>query len=143
MLNMPQRNANATARPVRIRVVVCSSVCERLYDALLTVLVVGWKIQLSPAPLKMSRYASSGLWPGGSTITPPSANATNAGRTRTAVPPARCPQLVLVAAGRRAGRRQRAPAADIEFLDQDSRTLDKAFREQPPPLRVGRLGVVV
>ena len=36
-------------------VVVCSSVCERLYDAVLTVLVVGWKIQLRPAPLKMSR----------------------------------------------------------------------------------------
>ena len=35
MLNMPQRNANATARPVRMSVVVCSSVCERLYDALL------------------------------------------------------------------------------------------------------------
>ena len=31
MLNMPQRNANATASPVRISVVVCSSVCDRLY----------------------------------------------------------------------------------------------------------------
>ena len=55
MLNMPQRNANATASPVRISVVVCSSVCVRLYADVFTTLVVGWKIQFSPAPLKMSR----------------------------------------------------------------------------------------
>jgi hypothetical protein len=30
MLNMPQRNAKATARPQRISVVVCRRVCERL-----------------------------------------------------------------------------------------------------------------
>ena len=33
MLNIPQRKANATARPVRMSVVVASSVCERLYAA--------------------------------------------------------------------------------------------------------------
>jgi len=36
-------------------VVVCRSVWERLYADVFTVSVVGWKIQLSPAPLKMSR----------------------------------------------------------------------------------------
>src|SRR5438477_449284 len=35
MLNMPQRKANATASPVRISVVVCRSVCERLYAEVL------------------------------------------------------------------------------------------------------------
>ena len=33
MLNMPHRNANATARPVRIRVVVTMSVCWRFTAA--------------------------------------------------------------------------------------------------------------
>ena len=37
MLNSPQRNANATARPVRISVVVRISVCWRLYAELLTI----------------------------------------------------------------------------------------------------------
>ena len=55
MLNIPQRNANATARPQRISVVVCRSVCVRLYAAVDATFVVGWKIQFSPAPLKMSR----------------------------------------------------------------------------------------
>ena len=55
MLNIPHRNANATASPVRMSVVVCRSVCERLYAAVSTTFVVGWKIQFSPAPLKMSR----------------------------------------------------------------------------------------
>ena len=55
MLNIPQRNANATARPVRMSVVVRRSVCERLYAAVSTVSVVGWKNQFRPAPLKMSR----------------------------------------------------------------------------------------
>ena len=35
MLNMPQRNANATASPVRISGVVTSSVCWRLNSALI------------------------------------------------------------------------------------------------------------
>ncbi len=55
MLNIPQRNANATASPQRISVVVCSSVCERLYAEVEAMSVVGWKIQFRPAPLKMSR----------------------------------------------------------------------------------------
>ena len=55
MLNMPQRKAKATASPQRISVVVCSSVCERLYADVGTRLVVGWKNQLRPAPSKMSR----------------------------------------------------------------------------------------
>ncbi len=54
MLNIPQRKANATASPVRISVVVCRSVWLRLYAAVSAVSVVGWKIQLRPAPLKMS-----------------------------------------------------------------------------------------
>ena len=55
MLNIPQRKANATARPVRMSVVVCSSVCERLYaGGRAGVFVVGWKIQFRPAPSKMS-----------------------------------------------------------------------------------------
>ena len=33
MLNIPQRNAKATARPVRMSGVVCRSVCEMLYAA--------------------------------------------------------------------------------------------------------------
>ena len=55
MLNMPQRKAKATASPQRISVVVCSSVCERLYAEVSTRFVVGWKNQFRPAPLKMSR----------------------------------------------------------------------------------------
>jgi hypothetical protein len=55
MLNIPQRKAKATASPVRMRVVVCSSVCDRLYAAVFAMSVVGWKNQLRPAPLKMSR----------------------------------------------------------------------------------------
>ena len=55
MLKRPQRNANATASPVKISEVDCSSVCCRLYEAMLAESVVGWKIQFSPAPLKMPR----------------------------------------------------------------------------------------
>jgi hypothetical protein len=39
MLKRPQRNANATASPVRISGVVVSSVCVRLYAAVWFVLV--------------------------------------------------------------------------------------------------------
>ena len=55
MLNMPQRKAKATARPVRMSVVVWRSVWERLYAEMSRMFVVGWKTQLSPEPLKMSR----------------------------------------------------------------------------------------
>ena len=39
MLNSPQRNANATASPVRISGVVVSSVCVRLYAGVVFVFV--------------------------------------------------------------------------------------------------------
>jgi len=39
MLNRPQRNANATASPVRISGVVVSRVCDRLYAAVWFVFV--------------------------------------------------------------------------------------------------------
>ena len=52
MLNMPQRNANATASPQRISVVVCSRVCDRLYADVFTTFVVGWKIQFRPGAVE-------------------------------------------------------------------------------------------
>jgi hypothetical protein len=56
MLNMPQRKAKATASPVRISVVVWSSVWLKLYAAVLeTSVLVGWASQFSPAPLTMSQ----------------------------------------------------------------------------------------
>ena len=56
MLNIPQRKANATARPVKISVVVCSSVWLKLYAAVLaTSVFVGWASQSRPAPLTMSQ----------------------------------------------------------------------------------------
>ena len=51
--------------------------------------VVGWKIQFRPAPLKMSRYARSGLWPVASTTSPPIRNAISAVSSGTTMPPAR------------------------------------------------------
>ena len=54
MLNMPQRNANATASPVRISVVVCEQRLREVVGAVSAVSVVGWKNQFRPAPLKMS-----------------------------------------------------------------------------------------
>ena len=55
MLNIPQRKAKATASPVKMSVVDWSSVWVRLYPAIeVWTLVVGWKIQFSPAPSKMS-----------------------------------------------------------------------------------------
>ena len=54
MLKRPQRNAKATASPVRISVVVCSSVWLRLNGVEADrVRGPGWKNQLSPAPSKM------------------------------------------------------------------------------------------
>ena len=37
MLKRPQRNANATARPVNVSVVAMSSICWRLYASLFTI----------------------------------------------------------------------------------------------------------
>ena len=54
MLNMPQRNANATARPVRISGVVTSSVCCRLNSAVTRASPsTHGKNQFSPVPSKM------------------------------------------------------------------------------------------
>ena len=54
MLNRPQRKANATARPVKISVVVRRSVCCRLKAAASRSLpVTQGKSQLRPVPLKM------------------------------------------------------------------------------------------
>ena len=60
MLKRPQRNANATARPVRMSVVVRISVCWR-FSAALKRSPPGWlwwtqgKSQFRPVPLKISR----------------------------------------------------------------------------------------
>ena len=56
MLNRPQRNANATARPVRISGVVRISVCCRLSAAIVrsSALVHG-KSQFRPVPSKIAR----------------------------------------------------------------------------------------
>ncbi len=55
MLNRPQRNANATARPVRISGVVMISVCCRFSAATIrsSALIHG-KNQFSPVPLKIA-----------------------------------------------------------------------------------------
>jgi hypothetical protein len=54
MLNRPQRKANATASPVRISVVVMSSVCCRLKAAFSRSMPpTQGKNQLRPVPLKM------------------------------------------------------------------------------------------
>ena len=54
MLKRPQRNAKATASPVRTSVAVISSVCCRLKAALSRSFpVVHGKSQLSPVPLKI------------------------------------------------------------------------------------------
>ena len=56
MLKRPQRNANATARPVRISVVVRISVCCRLLAAFARSRpVTHGKNQLNPAPSKIAR----------------------------------------------------------------------------------------
>jgi hypothetical protein len=56
MLNSPQRNANATASPVRISGVVLTSVCCRLSEAAMrSSSLVHGKSQLSPVPLKIAR----------------------------------------------------------------------------------------
>ena len=55
MLNRPQRNANATARPVRISGVVTISVCCRFSAAIVrsSALIHG-KNQFRPVPLKIA-----------------------------------------------------------------------------------------
>ena len=54
MLNMPARNANATARPTRSNDVACSSVCWRLPAAVArSDPVTHGNTQLRPVPLKI------------------------------------------------------------------------------------------
>ena len=90
MLKRPQRNANATARPVRISVVVRTSVVWRLNAAVVRSLpVTQGNSQLSPVPLKISRYVESGFFPVVTTITrPPRRNATSVVMSAVASPPA-------------------------------------------------------
>ena len=55
MLNMPQRKANATARPVRISGVVMISVCCRFSAAIVrSSPAIHGKNQFSPVPLKIA-----------------------------------------------------------------------------------------
>jgi hypothetical protein len=55
MLNSPQRNANATARPVRISGVVVISVCCRFSAAVVrSALDVHGNSQFRPLPLKIA-----------------------------------------------------------------------------------------
>ncbi len=51
--------------------------------------------------------------------------------------------LLLVPARQRSGRRERAAPSHVELLDQRLRALDEPLGEEPAPLRVGRLVVVV
>ena len=65
MLKRPHRKAKATARPVRISVVVQIKVCCMLSAAVTrSSPVTHGKNQLKPAPSKMARYVVSGLLPG-------------------------------------------------------------------------------
>ena len=60
MLKSPQRNANATARAVRISGVMRMSVCWRSFAAASRVSPYPGKNQLSPVPAKIALYAVRG-----------------------------------------------------------------------------------
>ena len=112
MLKRPQRNANATARPVRTSVVVTISVCWRLTAAndskSLTFqgnqtfaslngspisLLPTSKNHESPAPSKIARYVVTGFLPVvTSTTSPPTKNARTVVRSGARIPSARCAQ---------------------------------------------------
>ena len=91
MLNRPQRNANATASPTRISVVVRISVCWRLKAASEPVSQGIWKNQMRPEPSKIARYVLIGFFPVVmSTTTPPITNARSTVSSGATAPPARC-----------------------------------------------------
>ncbi len=90
MLNMPQRNANATASPQRMSGVVSSSVCWRLSAAVVRVApVTHGKSQFSPVPLKIALYVENGFEPEASTTSPPIRKAISAVISGVTRPPAR------------------------------------------------------
>ena len=84
MLNRPQRNANATASPVRMSVVVRISVCCRLNAASCArAPLTHGNSQLRPAPLKIALYVASGLLPGGRRARPGRRRGTRGAAVRT------------------------------------------------------------
>src|SRR3954454_10182392 len=88
MLNSPQRNANATARPVRISGVVWMSVCWRLSAAAgRSALLVHGSSQFSPVPSKIALYVLSGLWPVTRITSPPARKASTTVSSGTTTPP--------------------------------------------------------
>src|SRR3954452_20163283 len=88
MLNSPQRNANATARPVRISGTVWISVCCRFSAAAgRSALLVHGSSQLRPVPSKIALYVLSGLWPVSRITIPPARNAMTTVRSGTTTPP--------------------------------------------------------
>ena len=91
MLKRPQRNANATARPVRISGVVRISVCWRLSSATVrSAPVTQGKNQFRPLPSKIASYVRSGFLPVVTrTTSPPMRKATSAVSTGVRTPPAR------------------------------------------------------
>jgi hypothetical protein len=91
MLNSPQRNAKATARPVSTSGTVTSSVCCRLYAAWTRAAPeTQGKSHSSPVPLKIAWYVPIGfLWVVAKTTSPPTANASAAVMRGVTIPPAR------------------------------------------------------
>src|SRR3954463_16675745 len=88
MLNSPQRNANATARPVRISGTVWISVCCRFSAAAgRSALLVHGSSQFRPVPSKIALYVLSGLWPVSRITRPPARNAMTTVRSGTTTPP--------------------------------------------------------
>ncbi len=90
MLKRPHLNANETASPVRISVVVRISVCCRLNAASDR----SWpsthgKNQFSPVPLKMPLKVVNGLWPVAATTIIAIANAKKVVTSGITIPPAR------------------------------------------------------
>jgi hypothetical protein len=88
MLNSPQRNANATASPVRISGVVMISVCWRFSAAAgRSALEVHGSSQFRPVPSKIALYVLSGLWPVARMTRPPARKARRTVSSGTTTPP--------------------------------------------------------
>ena len=90
MLNIPQRKAKATARPVRISPVVIRSVCWKLAAAVTrSAPETQGNSQFRPEPSKIARYVVSGFLPVvTSTTSPPTTNARSAVRIGAMIPSA-------------------------------------------------------
>ena len=88
MLNSPQRNANATASPVRISGVVAISVCWRLIAARASRVAASTGRTSSARCRRRSPCRStSGLWPVSSTTRPPTTNASSTVISGVTIPP--------------------------------------------------------